>query len=58
VHPAAAAARGRHVANVVLIGSTTDVVLAFTPPVHGGAARWACSLVGILGNGVATGLSS
>ena len=44
------------VSNVVLVGLTMDVVLGMVGPPHALAARIACLAVGIVLNGVATGL--
>jgi uncharacterized membrane protein YczE len=43
-------------ANVVLIGGTMDVFLAYAPTPHSLVVRWACVLAGVGLNGVATGL--
>jgi uncharacterized membrane protein YczE len=42
--------------NAVVVGGTIDVVLWLVPAVDGAAARWGCCLLGVLLNGVATGL--
>jgi uncharacterized membrane protein YczE len=42
--------------NAIVIGGTMDVVLGFITGVQGTALRWACTLVGVLLSGVATGL--
>ncbi|MCX5395780.1 YitT family protein [Streptomyces sp. NBC_00102] len=44
------------VSNVVMVGLTMDVVLAFVPEAHGWAARIAVLVVGVVLNGAATGL--
>ncbi|MHB1734539.1 MAG: membrane protein YczE, partial [Ferrimicrobium acidiphilum] len=42
-------------ANVMLIGSTMDLVLSLAPPAHG-ADRWVIMFVGVALNAIATGL--
>jgi len=44
------------ISNAVLVGAMIDVVLALVPELHGSLARWACTLGGVVLNGVATGL--
>jgi uncharacterized membrane protein YczE len=44
------------VANALIVGAVMDVVLALISPPHGLAARIALLIVGVFGNGVATGL--
>jgi uncharacterized membrane protein YczE len=44
------------VSNAIVIGGTIDVVLALVPSVHGFVVEWTCCLVGVLANGVATGM--
>ena len=44
------------VSNVVVIGLAVDAALALLPTPHAAAARWAFLAVGVLGNGLATGL--
>jgi uncharacterized membrane protein YczE len=43
-------------ANVVLVGGSIDVVLWLVPDAHGSVLRWGCCLVGVLLNGIATGM--
>ena len=43
------------VSNAIVVGGTIDLVLWLVPAVHG-PARWGCCLLGVLFNGVATGL--
>jgi uncharacterized membrane protein YczE len=43
-------------ANVVLVGGSIDVVLWLVPAAHGPVLRWGCCLVGVLVNGIATGM--
>jgi uncharacterized membrane protein YczE len=42
--------------NAIVIGGTIDIVLGFVPDVQGTTLRWACTLVGVLLSGIATGL--
>ena len=44
------------VSNAILIGGTIDVVLWLVPSAHGTLLRWGCCLVGVLLNGIATGM--
>lgn len=44
------------VANVIIIGAVTDVVLPLTPTPHGLWLRWALFLAGVVVNAIATGL--
>ena len=43
-------------ANVVMVGGTIDLVLWLVPDAHGSVLRWGCCLVGVLVNGIATGM--
>jgi len=43
-------------ANAILIGAVIDLVLWLVPDAHGALLRWACCLVGVLLNGIATGM--
>jgi len=43
-------------ANAIVIGSTIDLVLWLVPDAHGTALRWGCCLLGVLLNGIATGM--
>jgi uncharacterized membrane protein YczE len=42
--------------NAVLIGVTIDLMLWLVPDAHGPVLRWGCCLVGVLVNGIATGM--
>jgi uncharacterized membrane protein YczE len=42
--------------NAIVIGGTIDVVLALVTDVQGTTLRWACTLVGVVLSGAATGL--
>ncbi len=44
------------VSNAIVIGSTIDLVLWLVPDAHGTVLRWGCCLIGVLLNGIATGL--
>ncbi|HWB21288.1 MAG TPA: hypothetical protein VG652_00195, partial [Gaiellaceae bacterium] len=43
-------------ANAIMIGATIDVTLWLVPNAHGTVLRWACCLLGVLVNGIATGM--
>jgi uncharacterized membrane protein YczE len=43
-------------ANAILIGAVIDLVLWLVPDAHGTVLRWGCCLVGVLVNGIATGM--
>jgi uncharacterized membrane protein YczE len=42
--------------NAIVIGGTMDIVLGLVPDARGTTLRWACTLVGVLLSGIATGL--
>ena len=42
--------------NAIVIGGTIDLVLWLVPTAHGTVLRWSCCLVGVLLNGIATGM--
>src|SRR6202790_1175769 len=44
------------VSNAIVIGATIDVMLWLVPYAHGPLLRWGACLVGVLGNGIATGM--
>jgi uncharacterized membrane protein YczE len=43
-------------ANAIAIGAVIDLVLWLVPDAHGTVLRWGCCLVGVLVNGIATGM--
>jgi uncharacterized membrane protein YczE len=43
-------------ANAIMIGATIDVTLWLVPDAHGTVLRWGCCIVGVLVNGIATGM--
>jgi uncharacterized membrane protein YczE len=43
-------------ANAITIGAVIDLVLWLVPDAHGTVLRWTCCLVGVLVNGIATGM--
>jgi uncharacterized membrane protein YczE len=43
-------------ANAIVIGAIIDLVLWLVPDAHGTVLRWTCCLVGVLANGIATGM--
>ncbi len=44
------------VSNAIVIGGTIDLTLWLVPDAHGTLLRWTCCLVGVVLNGVATGM--
>ena len=42
--------------NAIVIGATIDVMLWLVPAAHGTVLRWGCCLLGVLLNGIATGM--
>jgi uncharacterized membrane protein YczE len=42
--------------NAIVIGGTIDVILWLVPMAHGTVLRWGCCLLGVLLNGIATGM--
>lgn len=43
-------------ANAMVVGTTIDLTLWLVPDAHGMALRWTCTVVGVVANGIATGM--